>query len=286
MVPAENLSKQHHLHHGGGGSFYGCCGSGYRTEESFGVMSRVNGYDSYYSEACLGSDLGTANNPMAEDESRTNSLNNETTGSSSKENNNSQEEIRDEGNWLQLGIGGQADHNKHDDVVQGGPSPTAPPPRRGGLIELDLLTGGSSQQVMRPPLGAPIFNMPEFRAPSSTFNTSLFFHQHLQQAQLGSSSTTSFPHHGDHRHHQISWAFRPILAQNIAAAAASSSSSSSSSSLAPLGSYFARVPFQVQSGMMQADVAGPSSDIRIIDPPSTTPHNSGIWFMLQASQNQ
>ncbi|XP_021290289.1 uncharacterized protein LOC110421127 [Herrania umbratica] len=248
MVPAENLSNQHHLPRGGGGGFYGCCGSSYT--ESFGLMSRVHGYD-YHSEACLGSDLGA--NPMAEDESRTNSLNEER--SSSKDNN---QEERDEG-WLQLGIGGQAtryDNRKHD---QG--DPTA---RRGGLIELDLLPGGSSQQAR--PL-APTFNMPEFRAPRPpvmhSFSTSLFF-----QHQQGSSS--AFPQG------EINWAFRPI-SQNIAAAP---SSSSSSSSLVPLGSYFAR-PFQVQPGM---DVAGPSTDVRIIDPPRR-PH-SGIWFMLQASQNQ
>ena len=247
MVPTENLSKQHHLPDGGECGFYGCCGRSYT--KSFGLMSRVHGYD-YHSEACLGSDLGV--NPMAEDESRTNSLNE--AGSSSKDNN---QEERD-GGWLRLSIGGQAarnDHNKHD---QG--DPTA---RRGGLIELDLLPGGSSQQAR--PL-APIFHMPEFRTPPRppvmhSFSTSLFF-----QHQQGSSST--FPHG------EINWAFRPI-AQNIAAAP-----SSSSSSLVPLGSYFAR-PFQVQSGM---DVSGPSSDVRIIDPPRR-PH-SGIWFMLQASQKQ
>ncbi|XVE92676.1 hypothetical protein REPUB_Repub01dG0120200 [Reevesia pubescens] len=251
MVPVENLSKQHHLPHGHDGSFYGYCGSSYT--ESFGLMSRVQGYD-YHSEACIVSDLGA--NPMAEDESRSNSLNE--AGSSSKDNN--QEQERDEG-WLQLSIGGgqatRYDNNKHD---QGDPMA-----RRGGLIELDLLPGGSSQQAR--PL-APIFHLPDFRTPPRpplmhSFSSSLFF-----QHQQGSSST--FPHHGE-----IGWAFRPI-AQNIAAAP----SSSSSSSLVPLGSYFAR-PFQVQPGM---DVAGPSSDVRIIDPPRR-PH-SGIWFMLQASQNQ
>ncbi|XVF02151.1 hypothetical protein REPUB_Repub04eG0151200 [Reevesia pubescens] len=251
MVPAENLSKQHHLPHGGGGSFYDYCGSSYT--ESFGHMSRVHGYD-YHSEACLGSDLGT--NPMAEDESRTNSLNE--AGSSSKDNNQEQEE-RDEG-WLQLSIGVQATRYDHNKLEQGDPTG-----RRGGLMELDLLPGGSSQQTR--PL-APIFHMPDFRVPPRppvmhSFST-LFF-----QHQRGSSST--FPHHGE-----ISWPFRPI-AHNITAA---SSSSSSSSSLVPMGSYFAR-PFQVQSGM---DVPGPSSDVRIIDPPRR-PH-SGIWFKLQASENQ
>ncbi|XP_022748911.1 uncharacterized protein LOC111298464 [Durio zibethinus] len=249
MVLAENLSRQNHLPHGAGGGFYDCCDSSYT--ESFGLMSRVHGYD-YHTEGCLGSDLFA--NPMAEDESRTNSLNE--AGSNSKDNNR---EERDEG-WLQLGIGGQAtryDHNMHDQV-----DPTA---RRGGLIELDLLPGGSSQQARSL---APIFHMPDFRAPPRppvmrSFSTSLFF-----QHQQGSCST--FPHG------EISWAFRPI-AHNIAAAPPSSSSSSS---LMPLGSYLAR-QFQVQSGM---DVAGPSSDVRIIDPPRR-PH-SGIWFMLQASQNQ
>ncbi|XVE50041.1 hypothetical protein DITRI_Ditri01bG0130100 [Diplodiscus trichospermus] len=254
MVPAENFSKQHLLPHGGGGSFYGCCGSSYTG--SFGLMSSVHEYD-YSRGAYLGSDLG--DNPMAEEESRTNSLNE--AGSSSKDNNQDQDE-RDEG-WLQLSIGGQAtryDHNKQD---QG--DPTA---RRRGSIELDLLPCGSSEQAT--PL-APIFNMPEFRVPPHppamhSFSTALFFQQ-----QQGSSST--FPHG------QINWAFRPI-AQNIAAALSSTSSSPSSSSLVPLGSFFAR-PFHVQSGM---DVAGPSSDVRIVDPPRR-PH-SGIWFMLQASQNQ
>ncbi|KAA3463268.1 protein hunchback [Gossypium australe] len=184
-------------------------------------------------------------NSMAEDESRTNSTVNE--GSSSKDNNQEQEEP-DKG-WLQLSIGGQAtayeyDHNKHD---QGDPAS-----RRGGLMELDLLPAATSQQSR--PL-APIFHMPEFRPPPPpptlmhSFST-LFF-----QHQQGSSSM--IPHHGE-----LSWAFKPI--------AATPSSTSS---------YLSR-PFQVQS----MDVAGPSSEVRIIDPPRR-PH-SGIWFMLEASRNQ
>lgn len=251
MVPAENLSKQHHHHHHLIYSGYGGCGAS-SYSENFGHMSRIQGYD-YSSEACLGSDLVA--NPMAEDESRTNSLNE--AGSSSKEN----QEERDDG-WLQLSIGS---HTTSHDIKHHQVDPTA---RRGGLIELDLLPGGSSQQAR--PL-APTFHVPEFRNPrpvmnipgANSFSTSLFFQQQ------GSSST--FPHH-----QEINWAFRPIP-QNIAMAA---SSSSSSSSLMPFGSYFAR-PFQVHTGI---DVAGPSSDFRIIDPPRR-PH-SGIWFMLLASQNQ
>ncbi|KAJ6944898.1 hypothetical protein NC651_000049 [Populus alba x Populus x berolinensis] len=75
--------------------------------ESFGLMNRLEGYDSCVSEACLlGSDLVVANIPMAEDESRTNSVNNEA-GSSSKD----VQEERDEG-WLQLSIGSNNNTNK------------------------------------------------------------------------------------------------------------------------------------------------------------------------------
>ncbi|MBA0781931.1 hypothetical protein Gotri_002812, partial [Gossypium trilobum] len=242
MVPAENLSKQNHLPHCGGLDFYGCGGGGGGDSsytENFGLMNRLHGYD-YHNEACLGSDLGA--NQMAENPSRTNSLNE--TGSTSKDYNQEQEERDDEG-WLQLGIGGHATkyhhhhhHNKHDQVDL-----TA---TRGGLTELDLLPGGTSHQ------GRP--HMPEFRPPlhplvMQGFTTSLF----LQQQ--GTSS-------------MFSRACRPIAA------------ATAPSPLVPLGSYFAR-PFQVQP---RIDVAGPSTDFKIIDPPRR-PH-SGIWFILQASENQ
>ncbi|KAJ9180451.1 hypothetical protein P3X46_008691 [Hevea brasiliensis] len=228
-------------------------------------MSRLEGYDYCISEACLGSDL-VPNPPMAEDESRTNSLN-EPAGSSSKDN---IEEDRDEG-WLQLSIGGHTtSHESKHAHHQLDPTAT-----RGGLIELDLLPGSTSHQGR--PLSAPIFHVPaEFRAPArplmsiaggGNYTTTLFF-----QHQPGSSST--YPHH-----QEINWTFRPMT-HNIATASSPSPSQSSSSSLMPLGSYFSR-PFQVHSGI---DVAGPSSDFRVIDPPRR-PH-SGIWFTLQASQNQ
>lgn len=277
MVPTENLYKQHHHHlpHGGGdcGGFYGCWDHSSNYKESFSLMSRVHGhgYDYHSGGACLGSD------PMAEDESRTNSLNNEEGSCSSKDNNN-QDQAED---WLQLSIGSQATriydhhqnnkqlHDDHDHDHQGDDDPTV---RRGGLMELDLLPApsgggtGSLQLQQARPL-APIFHMPDqFRAAApprpaavmhSFSNTTSLFFQHQQ----GSSSA------------DISWAFRPIP-QNINIAAASASSSSLA--------YFPSPPFQVQSGIM--DIAGPSSDVRIIDPP-TRPY-SGIWFTLQASENQ
>ncbi|XP_015570440.1 protein LAX PANICLE 2 isoform X2 [Ricinus communis] len=305
MVPAQtqSLSKQqqeqhnYRLFYGG----YGGCAGGYNTE-SFGVMSQLEeGYDYCINEAncILGSDLVVAN-PMAEDESRTNSLN-EAAGSSSKDddnnnnntnnsnttpnnNNNTREEERDEG-WLQLGIGGNtrtATHNQskyqHHHVID--PSGAT----RGGLIELDLLPGGgSSSSHQGRPLSAPIFHVPSrspvmnIAAGAPSFSTSLFFHQHQQPG----SGSSIYPHH-----QEINWAFRH-MPHNIAMAPSSSSSpnsQSSSSSLMPLGSsYFSR-PFQVHSSG-GVDVAGPSSsDFRVIDPPRR-PH-SGIWFTLQASQNQ
>ncbi|XP_061978925.1 E3 ubiquitin protein ligase DRIP2-like isoform X3 [Populus nigra] len=157
MVPARSLSKQQQQQHQlGYGSYFGGGTSAYN--ESFGLMSRLEGYDSCVSEACLlGSDLVVANIPMAEDESRTNSVNNEA-GSSSKD----VQEERDEG-WLQLSIGGQTTttttptsheskhyhHHHHHQQQQLVLDPTT---RRGGLIELDLLPGPSSDfRVIDPP---------------------------------------------------------------------------------------------------------------------------------------
>ncbi|KAG6781362.1 hypothetical protein POTOM_014260 [Populus tomentosa] len=252
MVPAQSLSKQQQQQHQicDGGYF----GEDVRTfKEGFGLMNRLEGYDSCVSEACLlGSDLVVANIPMAEDESRTNSLNNEA-GSSSKD----VQEERHEG-WLQLSI------------VLDSTS------RRGGLIELDLLPGSSSRVSHQArPLSSPVFHVPDFRAPprpvpshaTNFSNTSLFFQHHP------AATSSTYP-----LHQEINWPFRPML-PNIATA--SSSPPSSSSSMMPLGSYFSR-PFQANSTGM--DFAGPSSDFKVIDPPRRS--HSGIWFMLQASQNQ
>ncbi|KAL9421102.1 hypothetical protein AB3S75_038628 [Citrus x aurantiifolia] len=312
MVPAaENRTKhqqQHHNHNHNLVYNYGGCGGSY-SDSVVGLMSRIQqqqqqGYEySSSDQGCLlGSDLDdvvvVSNNnnnnpiPMAEDESRTNSLSEAEAGSSSKDN----QEERDEG-WLQLSIGSHTKTSHglkhHDDEVE--VDPTARRGRgRGGLIELDLLPGGGSSQEASALLGTAStafhHHAPEFRgqrpllmnmaaaagATTSSFSSSSLFFQQQQQGGGGSSSFSTFPHY---HHQEINWAFRPIpIPQNIALA--SSSSSSSSSSLMPFGSYFAR-PFQVHTGL---DVAGPSSDFRIIDPPRR-PH-SGIWFMLLASQNQ
>ncbi|KAE8702375.1 Detected protein of unknown function [Hibiscus syriacus] len=166
MVPAGNLSKRNHLpRHGGGGgglNIYGCSGGG--CAENLGLIR----YE-YRTEACLGSDLG-ANN-MADDASRTNSLNE--VGSSSKDYNHQEEEEKGDEGWLQLSIGGhhatRNHHGKHD--------------HGGRLTGLDLFPGGGSHRE-RP-------HMPEFRAPIHPLvmqgsPTSLF----LQQQEEGSSSNT------------------------------------------------------------------------------------------------
>ncbi|CAK9144381.1 unnamed protein product [Ilex paraguariensis] len=254
--PAENLYKLQHPYGGYGGRSYSNC---------FGVMNQLEGYDCGSSEACLGeSDLVVGR--MAEDESKSRTESVNEAGSSSKD----VQEEKDEG-WLQLSIGGHMASHDHDNKVDQRVVDLTS--RRGGLLELDLLpAGGSShsQQVISP-LAPPMFHAPDqFRAPrpvtnftsATGYNTSLLF-QHP-----GTSSSTF-------SHQEISWAFRPFP-RNIAAA---SSSSSSPSLMAP-GPYFAR-PFQIQTGI---DIAGPSIDFRVVDPPRR-PH-SGIWFMLQASQNQ
>ncbi|KAI5595574.1 hypothetical protein BDE02_03G149000 [Populus trichocarpa] len=280
MVPAQSLSKQQQHQLCDGGYF----GEDVHTfKEGFGLMSRLEGYEySCVSEACLlGSDLVVANIPMAEDESRTNSLNNEA-GSSSKD----VQEERHEG-WLQLSIGGHTttatptshegkhDHHHHQQQQQQ-QLVLDSTSRRGGLIELDLLRGSSSRiSHQARPLSSPVFHVPDFRAPprpvpshaTNFSNTSLFFQHHP------AATSSTYP-----LHQEINWPFRPML-HNIATA--SSSPPSSSSSLMPLGSYFSR-PFQVNSTGM--DFAGPSSDFKVIDPPRRS--HSGIWFMLQASQNQ
>lgn len=221
--------------------------------EGFGVMSsQVQGYDSC-SEACLGSDrlVGPL---MAEDQSRTGSINE--AGSSSKD----VQQEKDEG-WLQLSIGGYTGReNKKDRADQSSRIDGHLP------VELELLPSSSGSTSKIRPLAAPMLNVSEFATPRPVMNFStatdhgtLFFLQ-----QPGTSST--FPYH-----QEINWAYRPIPI-NI--------TSPSTSLMAPGGSYFPR-PFQVHPGI---DIPGPNLDFRVIQPPRR-PH-SGIWFILQASQNQ
>ncbi|XP_043706859.1 protein LAX PANICLE 2-like [Telopea speciosissima] len=273
-------------------------------------------------EACIGSDpvevgagttgIGIAHNHMAEDESRSSSSLNEA-GSSSKGGvgvgggsgsggSLHQEERGDEG-WLQLGIGGAS---RTDPKLK---DPLEPPTgtRRPGLVELDLLTpgggsgggggggrGGSAQQHMVNKAKDPIFCTTEFRTPRPPIAITpspppppppLFLqHQFPNPIPRATSLTSltsltglSFPHQPE-----FPWGYNRSNPNppwtTTSSSSPSSSSATPSSSMLPVP-YFARHP-----GL---DLAGPSSsssDIRVIDAPPR-PH-SGIWFVLQASQNQ
>ncbi|XP_042501348.1 protein LAX PANICLE 2-like [Macadamia integrifolia] len=249
---------------------------------------------------------------MAEDDSRTSSRNE--AGSSSKGgcggggsgsggvgggsrdafHQEQEEEPRDdEGSWLQLGIGsgGRPDPKLQDPLQLTG---TRPPP---GLFDLDLKPpgggaaggdgcgGGGSMTELRAPLSPTAT-----RTPPPLLQPPFFFqHQHPTRAATTTSLTRLiFPHQ-----REFAWGYNrpnPNLLPWTPSSVPSSPSSSSatpSSSMLP-GPYYARI-FQHYPGS-SIDVAGPgpssSSDdiVRVIDAPSR-PH-SGVWFLLQASQNQ
>ncbi|KAK4758117.1 hypothetical protein SAY87_019418 [Trapa incisa] len=285
MVPAENP-----LH--GGYSYYssgGCAGGG-------DVMSRIsegcescNTSDRANNDCFLGSTspssglyprclAETSELMMAEEESRTTGSLNDAAASSSKD--AGEERIDDEG-WLQLSIGRRSSNNdkkldrvtsnaSHRAVNLAGPERTSGEP-----VELDLLPPGSggSEQPRRPPL-APVFHGPEIIRANSRLSLPFNFFQHHQ----GSTASSTLPRSS----HEVQWAF---IAGSIPPASSSSSSlppispSSASYNMMPfMGSYLAR---PLTAGL---DIGGSSSDIRITNAPPR-PH-SGIWFMLQASQNQ
>ncbi|CAA2995186.1 protein LAX PANICLE 2-like [Olea europaea var. sylvestris] len=214
--------------------------------QGFGLVSPSDGFD-YCTETCLlGSDHQL--DPMAEDESRTGNSVNETAGSSLKD----VQQDKDEG-WLQLSIGGHtvSNNKKKEDQVD----------QRGRLIELDLLPSSncnSDSQVMK--TVGPMLNMPEYPAPQAiVMNLAVGSSYNLPfpwQHPAGTSS--NFPRQG------INLAIRPIPVNTA----------TSLSSMPPL-------PFQPHTRM---DISGPGVDFKVICPPRR-PH-SGIWFMLQASQNQ
>ncbi|KAK4339231.1 hypothetical protein RND71_040693 [Anisodus tanguticus] len=231
---------------------------------------------------CLGSDLALIepNSSMAEDESRTGSINE--TGSSSKDTNNINNvrenakhkvvEDEEEKGWLQLSIGGHT-------YMPTNNKPVGNSGRSGGLVELDLLPAAGVISTSSG-LGAnsptvhtfPHHNIHEFRAPPprtqqlmmtpTSSSTSLFLQQYPGAA---GTSSTMFP-----QQEIINWGFRPMqqsIQQNI------------NLSLVSDGSHFGPGPFPVLGG------PGPSSiDFRVIHPPRR-PH-SGLWFSLQPSLNQ
>lgn len=221
---------------------------------------------------------------------------------------------RDQG-WLQLSIGGftaaatfprhsnnnsscnndkqqqEEDNDDDDDQVLLLDHRRSSPRGRGGMIELDLLpldsmaTSSSSQQQqeLRSYFGPNSMlhseGPAEFRANNYCINTSSnFFLQHPGGPGRGVIiSSPSF-----HPHQQINWPvnfIRPVSRTTLVSSTTLHPSSSSST-------YFTR-PFPLHAGLGHvATTARPAGiDFRVIDPPPRRPH-SGIWFMLQAAQNQ
>ncbi|KAK7295622.1 hypothetical protein RJT34_18533 [Clitoria ternatea] len=211
-------------------------------------------------------------------------------------------------NWLQLSIGITTTKQDHDGAN------IIPTTHGSGLVELDLLPSRRSLEQQQPPPPA-IFPARGGRGGgggSSSFGGSLLFEQSTSSSMCVSMAsgplTSTFGHHNPQE--MMNWAFGPLLPHSMPImpssssctsfsplllppnSSSSSSSSHSSSLRPPLGSYFP-TPFHhfpsssSSPGFDQFDVAaaGPSSDVtvRVVDPPRR-PH-SGIWFMLQASQN-
>ncbi|XP_017192394.2 protein LAX PANICLE 2 isoform X1 [Malus domestica] len=294
-----NQQQQHNLYGG-----YGGCGSNYTAEISnFGLMNTSQvveegyEYNNYCNNIVIESDHHHHHqqqlagiDSMAEDESRTNSVNE--AGSSSKD------APEDNKTWLQLTIGGGS--NNHPPATTEHPTlrslRSSTTPSRPGLVELDLdlLPPGHDQggfsslrQVRSMPHMPPIFHVsqhenifraspsnPSFRPPFNSSNaTALYFQQ--PGPGMSSSSSGLFPHQ------DVNWAFRPAIPHNNIGMMASTSSSSASSFIQLGSSYFAR-PFH--HPLHEFNVAGPSLDFRVVDPPRRP--QSGIWFTLQASQNQ
>lgn len=303
MVPVENPLHGGYSYYGSGG----CVGGD--------LMSRViEGYEccntrDQAKDYCLGSISSSSDHHhhhrrlleselMAEEESRTTGSLNDAAASSSKD---AQEERVDDEGWLQLSIGGGSRRSSNNDkkfdkekILYSSDNniklshqavSLVAPERSRGPVELDLLPPGASsfEQSLRPPL-APVFHGPELVRANPRLLQSPNYSLPYNFFQHPGGTCSSFPHSSQ----EIQWAFRPnFIPPNIIAG----SSAPASSSLPPMsppsaaynlmpfiGSYFAR---PVMAG---GDVGGPSSDFRIVNAPRR-PH-SGIWFMLQASQNQ
>ncbi|ESQ41269.1 hypothetical protein EUTSA_v10015692mg, partial [Eutrema salsugineum] len=193
--------------------------------------------------------------------------NNNRNNNINKNNEAEDHEMRQEG-WLRLSLGHEEDVKP--DLNHRQQHQTDPTARRDSFLELNLFSGGSSREEEA---GLPLMS-------------SLFHHQHQSGGMM--INPLMFPTRPDQE--MIgSWAaaaaaFRtPFVPQNLV----QSSSSSASLMMPYMGPYFGRSNFQQQligNNINPDVVAGPSSSFRVIDPPRR-PH-SGIWFLLQASQNQ
>ncbi|KAJ0816615.1 putative protein LAX PANICLE 2 [Helianthus annuus] len=233
------------------------------------------GYDCFISLGRGFSDL------MAEDESRTEtSTNNEEAESSSKDVNINVSE--DHGSWLQLSLGGghiESTTSNYNQVLTTEISSSPP------SVTLDLFTGGggpsSSRQILRQPPPPPqlIFQVPEFQG-HHPMSTTFFLQPHQTAAAMNSVQPFMTLHQQQQQQQQeqeINYNYmhliRPFPA-NMMAAPLNPPVSSSSSFSGSSEQYGSR-PLHVHRRLNVA---------RVVNPPRR-PH-SGVWFMLQASQQQ
>ncbi|KAI3730787.1 hypothetical protein L1987_61964 [Smallanthus sonchifolius] len=235
------------------------------------------GYDCFISLGRGFSDL------MAEDESRTEtSVNYDEAGSSSKDVNVHEEMNTDEdhGRWLQLslGTGGQMESTG---TGQGNQIVTGDILSAPLSLTLDLLTGGgsvsSSRQIRQPsPPPQLIFQVPEFPGHLPTSTT--FFLQPPQQtaATINSVPFITLQRQQQQEQQETSYNYlhlvRPFPANMMTTPF--NPPVSSTSSFSGSSEQHGR-PLHVNRRLNVA---------RVVNPPRR-PH-SGVWFMLQASQNQ
>ncbi|MCL7046280.1 hypothetical protein MKW94_023772 [Papaver nudicaule] len=286
MVPAQNIFKQLLEHPKGN-----CNDSYVSGEESYkginGVGNTTLTPSSWYHDdpngggggggEGIGSDhLGMVDDhgqPMegAEDESRTSSVNE---SSSSKGNTTTTTTTilkDDDTRWLQLGLGGSHDqlNYKLDDRRI---DPNTTTQTRNDLVELNLFAGANNntQHVIKQPMITTPPNMDTISTPS------------LFLSQPRSNFSSNFLHQ---QQEVVSWGYRPNPWNPIAST--SSTSTSSSNSLLPMASpspsYQQQQRFQHHNNTVM-DMLSPNSDLKVVNPPRR-PH-SGVWVILQASQNQ
>ncbi|TKY64954.1 E3 ubiquitin protein ligase DRIP1 [Spatholobus suberectus] len=287
MVPSQN-GKQNRS-----SGDYVICGntttsSAMNQVEVEGGYNCLLGSDFAVRRHMAGTEESSRHNPTANEEA-------EAGGSTSKEEEEGGGGTNNNNNWLQLSIGLTSAKQDGDRTV--------PITTGSGLVELDLLPSRRSSE--QPPAIFPV--AASGRGGGSSFGGSsslLLEHQTASSSSSLSVSMASGPITSTFGHQEMmNWAFGPLLPHSmpimpspssftpLPSSSSSSSSQSCYSSLRPpLGPYFP-TPFHhfpSSSGFDQYDVAGagPSSDVtvRVVDPPRR-PH-SGIWFMLQASQNQ
>ncbi|XP_058093014.1 uncharacterized protein LOC131239354 [Magnolia sinica] len=256
MVPARNLLQQQYY------TSYGACMAG-RAHDA-GATSSTGKF-------MLRSDPFIIVDLMAEDESRTSSFNDaagssrqvqeEKEGDEDEEDNNHNDEERDMG-WLQLGLGSHVTSGHRLN------HPVGIPDQRPGLIELELFSDRHRSTTSM----APAFHVPDYHRTvrPSTHGASTSMVPALPLYLPQTRTSLSIGHQPE-----ITWGYRHGPWDPTA---------SSSSSMPFYSSRPFQHPYMSMAFPATVTDVGPSSNIRIIDPPPR--QRSGLWFVLQASQNQ